>query len=90
MLLQPLPLFFSVRSRPSDGGCKGLRPPLTAGAVLVWVVGALSMGNGAEGGLAAVRGAEGGLVAPTRAEAAAAWVLGADGAVAAVVGAALV
>ena len=83
MLLQPLPLFFSVCSRPSDGGCKGLRPPLTAGAVLVWVV-------GAEGGLAAVRGAEGGLAAPTRAEAAAAWVLGADGAVAAVVGAALV
>jgi len=83
LLLQPLPLFFSVRSRPSDGGCKGLRPPLTAGAVLVWVV-------GAEGGLAAVRGAEGGLAAPTRAEAAAAWVLGADGAVAAVVGAALV
>ena len=35
MLLQPLPLFFSVCSRPSDGGCKGLRPPpLTAGAVL--------------------------------------------------------
>ena len=86
MLLQPLPLFFSVRSRPSDGGCKGLRPPLTAGAVLVWVV-------GAEGGLAAVSGRERGgrgLAAPTRAEAAEAWVLGADGAVAAVVGAALV
>ena len=51
MLLQPLPLFFSVRSRPSDGGCKGLRPPLTAGAVVVWVV-------GAEGGLAAPARAE--------------------------------
>ena len=83
MLLQPLPLFFSVRSRPGDGGCKGLRPPLTAGEVVVWVVGGGS-------GVAAVRGAEGGLAAPARAEAAAAWVLGADGAVAAVVGAAVV
>ena len=83
MLLQPLPLFFSVCSRPSDGGCKGLRPPIDRG-------GGASLGGWGESGVAAVSGAEGGLAAPTRGEAAAAWVLGADGAVAAVVGAALV
>ena len=49
MLLQPLPLFFSVCSRPSDGGCKGLRPPLTAGVAAV---------RGAEGCLAAPARAE--------------------------------